>query len=87
MVVGAELDQREIRFVGQLPVERRKAAGTGLATDRAVDDARLDVTGFERAFELRGETVPRRQAEAGGEAVADRQDPDRCGDGAQAAEQ
>ena len=74
-VVGAELDDHDLRFIGEHPVEPRQPAGAGIAGDPGVDYPPGVALGPERGFQARREGVLARQSEAGGQAVAEHGDP------------
>ena len=78
-VVGAEFEDHEIRLVGQRPVEPRQPARRRVAGRPAIDDLRVDPVGAQPRFELRRKALLGRQAEPGGQAVAERQDLRRPG--------
>jgi hypothetical protein len=78
-VVGAQLDDRQVRAVRERPIEPRQAGGRGIAGIAAIQD--LDPVAFalERPLQLDGEGLVRGQAVAVCQAVAERQDAQRRG--------
>ena len=61
------------------PVEAREAVGGGVAGDAGVDDLDVPALRFQRARQHVGKRLSRRQAVAGGEAVAERDQLQRLG--------
>ena len=73
-VVGAELDDHDLRRVGERPVEPRQPAGAGIARDPGVDHVPAVAFGPERGFQTRREGVFARQSKACGKAVPQHDD-------------
>ncbi len=80
-VIGAELDDRGVRLVGEHPVEPRPAAGAGVARDAAIEDRDVVAGLLQRVAELGLESLVVRQAVAGGQAVAEGEQADGAGPG------
>ena len=78
-VVGAEFDDDRVRVFRHAPVEARQAVGGGVAGDAGVDDLDVPALRFQRARQHVGKRLARRQAVAGGEAVAERDQLQRLG--------
>ena len=71
-VVGAEFDDDRVGVLRHAPVEAREAVGGGVAGDAGVDDLDFPAFRLQRARQHVGKRLARRQAVAGGEAVAER---------------
>ena len=69
-IVGAELQNDEIRLVGERPIEPCQAACRGVSGDPIVDDAHFDPLPAQHSFEPRREGLLGRQPIARGQAVA-----------------
>ena len=76
-VVGAELEDHGLGAVGDRPVEPREAAGGGVARHSGIGDLRRDALGGERPLELCRKRRIDGKAVAGGERVAEGDDPQR----------
>ena len=73
-VVGAELDDHDLRRIGERPVEPRQPAGAGVARDPGIDHPPPVTRRPERAFEPRREGVFARKSIARRQAVAENDD-------------
>ena len=65
--------------VRHAPIEARQPVGGGVAGDAGVDDLDVPALRLQRARQHVGKRLPGRQAVAGGEAVAERDELQRLG--------
>src|SRR6185437_9987003 len=69
--VGAERKDDEVWLAAERPVEQRRAGRRGVARYARIGDMNVEPLRLEPRFEPRRERLFRRQAEPGGQAVAD----------------
>ena len=80
-IVGAELDDDGVGRLVDRPVDAGEAVARRVAGDAGIDDHHIVTAGTERRLETAGEGGAGVEAEPGGEAVAEGDDPDRIGGG------
>ena len=71
-VIGAELDNNQIRIVGEHPVETRAAARRGVTRNPGIDHAHADAARRERSRQPHRKRCRARHPVAGGQTVAER---------------